>query len=150
MRLTEKIEFDDYRKAVNQPTCWVENKKCNECTYLPMCNLVNKLLDTIETQRKEISELKYSKETAENLIEKYVKEIDNNDKQIQQLQAQNGAMRAALRHGVDLADGLYATSEFVRWAHDDAEPALSSEAGRNYHNPADVEALKLAREALML
>lgn len=56
----------------------------------------------------------------------------------EQLQAQNGAMREALRHGVDLADGLYGTSEFVCWAHDDAEPALSSEAGRNYHNPADV------------
>ncbi len=48
MVLTRKVELENYRKAVTYGTCWTDDTKCNECTSLPMCNLVNKLLDEIE------------------------------------------------------------------------------------------------------
>jgi hypothetical protein len=134
MRLTEEIEFDNYRKAVNQPTCWVENKKCNECTYQPMCNLVNKLLDTIEAQQQE--------------IQQRGEWIDNLSTRNLQLQAQNAEKNDAISKAVEFINaGLYCDDEEKNCEAEcdkrfgdcllEVLKAASSETP-DYHNPADV------------
>lgn len=60
----------------------------------------------------------------------------------EQLQAQNGAMREAIRYVL-----YHLKRGGESWIIDRLEPAIGA-TPITYHNPADVEALKQAREAL--
>ncbi|HUV84240.1 MAG TPA: hypothetical protein VMV86_00940 [Methanosarcinales archaeon] len=73
------------------------------------------------------------------------------------LLAQNVAMKEALSFGISLVDmictankqeGEEPTDPNEFRFYEKAQKALSPDVGKDYHNPADVEALKLAREAL--
>ncbi len=62
--------------------------------------------------------------------------------EIEQLQAQAAAMREALK---SIYYGPFLMHEDYKSM---IEQTLSTDAGKDYHNPADIEALKKAREAL--
>lgn len=127
-----------------------ENKYSVECVKgkvkMSDGDIIGNLLDTIEALQLENEQL--SKQLDNRL--KYVEEgnrcIEILTDKNEQLQAQNGAMRAALeqvQHDIDGAecrDDLDGIKGYI-------DDTLSS-TPTTYHNPADVEALKQAREAL--
>jgi uncharacterized phage infection (PIP) family protein YhgE len=99
--------------------------------------MVRDLFDTIEAQQQEIEQLHNE---AENVLKATLQRISEH----KQLQAQMAAMREV----VEQFKYDYEQGENMQSNYHDAYELLRTDAGKDYHNPADVEALKLAREAL--
>jgi hypothetical protein len=93
------------------------------------------LLDTIEAQRQEIE---LSHQIIDNMDFEYKKLHQENE----QLQTQNAQMRNAIYYVL-----YHLKRGDESWIKDRLEPAIE-DTSTDYHNPTDIEALKLAREAL--
>lgn len=101
-------------------------------------------------QLKELKFRKLSKDEVNNLpligcysVINLIDAIEALHQEIEKQQAQAAKMREALK----LIAG-YSKKKCFAFIKDIAEEALTSDTGKDYHNPADVEALKQAREAL--
>lgn len=116
------------------------------------------MADTIEAQQQEIKGLEQQLKNRLHYVEEGNNCIRLLTQKNEQLQEQTASMREALSeaisntiHGRLCSIGGFqntysaqiSTSAVERW-----ERALLDDAGKDYHNPADMEALKLTREAL--
>ena len=164
----------------------MNNCMCGICDLINNCGLegkwencnINNLLVTIESQQQEITKLNDNLagmgqicadyDTALQEIEQLKQGISPQleealtDKKyyrnmVEQLQAQNGAMREALEFIVAeqaVNEEIDEDDLIARYLQEDrttmyyVAKALMLDAGKDYHNPADVEALAKAREAI--
>lgn len=111
-------------------------------------------IETIEAQRQEIERLKKRLQVSpygDDKIDELEEAIENLRFQNKQLQAQAAQMREALAFGISLVDMICtankregeeptAPSEFR--FYEKAQKALSYDAGKGYHNPADLEEIE--------
>ena len=100
-------------------------------------------------QMKDDSAASVSIEVAMSLVDT----IEAFQRKNEQLRAQAARMKHALEHIAEYwnRNNNEKAMEDVCWhAIETAKEALSTDAGKGYHNSADVEAMKMAREAIIL
>lgn len=143
-------EVKQLRAATTHGTCWTEDTDCRNCASLPMCNAVRNLIDTIEAQHDEIELLRNQMIQAARGSAGIVDLAEENVR----LMAQTAAMREViieLKPSCGLCNPENCSNDCgnIR-LFEMIDAALSSDAGKDYHNPADVEALKVAKDALKI
>jgi hypothetical protein len=135
-------EVKSLKRRLNNGECsaW-EHTVCKE-------NELN-LIDTIEAQQQEIWQAKQERDSQQRCAIKAMTEVE-------ELKAQAAEMSKAL---IELK-GIFCNNTKCPYEYCKPEcesygvikkvsEALSNDAGKDYHNPADVEALRQAREALI-
>lgn len=104
-------------------------------------------VDVIKEQQQEIERLKQQLEYTEGAMESEAQDARLLREDVKHLKTQAAAMASILQDMVDVAQTC-GSAYLYRRDVDRVMKAIEGDAGKDYHNPADVEALRLAREIL--
>jgi FtsZ-binding cell division protein ZapB len=100
------------------------------------------LVDTIETLQQENEELQTTVRERTKWWQDEARYTIKLEQQVKQLKAQAAVMREALK------SIYYGPYQMHKGYVEILEEALATDAGKDYHNPADIEALKKAKYAI--